>query len=132
LHRWASGCSPRKDKEDKVYQILIKRHLRNQFDRLNVGDYEAVLRGVDDHVRHRFAGQHPLGGDRHSKEALRLWFQRLFRLYRNLDFEVHRSDGTAHRKLTPSGSIVNSIIRVVRRAELPALVFADDRGREGA
>ena len=71
-----------------MYQILIKRHLRNQFDRLNVGDYEAVLRGVDDHVRHRFAGQHPLGGERHSKEALRLWFQRLFRLYRNLDFEA--------------------------------------------
>ena len=52
-----------------MYQILIKRHLRNQFDRLNVGDYEAVLRGVDVHVRHRFAGQHPLGGDRRSKES---------------------------------------------------------------
>lgn len=38
-----------------MYQILIKRRLRNQFDRLNVGDYESVLRGVHDHVHHRFA-----------------------------------------------------------------------------
>jgi hypothetical protein len=48
-----------------------------------------VLPGIDDHVHHRFAGQHPLGGERQTKQALRLWFQRLFRLYRNLVFEVH-------------------------------------------
>jgi ketosteroid isomerase-like protein len=62
-----------------VYQILVKRHLRKQFDHLSGGDFESVLRGVDDHVHHRFAGEHPLGGDRHTKHALRLWFQRLFR-----------------------------------------------------
>ena len=54
------------------------------------GDYGTVLRGVDDNVHHRFAGQHPLGGERHSNQALRLWFQQLFRLYRSLIFQVHR------------------------------------------
>jgi hypothetical protein len=53
-----------------VYQFLVKRHLRKQFDRLSVGDYESVLRGVDDHVHHPFASQHPLAGsatpNRHS------------------------------------------------------------------
>jgi ketosteroid isomerase-like protein len=73
-----------------VYQLLVKRHLRKQFARLSTGDYESVLRGVDDSVHHRFAGQHPLGGERHTKQALRLWFQRLFRLYTSLVFEVHR------------------------------------------
>jgi ketosteroid isomerase-like protein len=73
-----------------VYQFLVKRHLRKQFDRLSVGDYESVLRGVDDDVHHRFAGQHPLGGERHTKQAIRVWFPRLFRLYRSLVFEVHR------------------------------------------
>jgi hypothetical protein len=63
-----------------VHQFLVERHLRKQFDRLRVGDYESVLRGVDDHVHHRFAGQHPLGGERHTQQAIRLWFQRLFRL----------------------------------------------------
>lgn len=58
-----------------MYQLLVKRHLRRQFDRLSAGDYESVLRGVDDHVHHRFAGEHALGGERHTKHALRLWFQ---------------------------------------------------------
>jgi hypothetical protein len=34
-----------------------------------VGDHESVLRGVDDHVHHRFAGQNPMGGERHTKQA---------------------------------------------------------------
>lgn len=69
-------------------QLMVKRHLRKQFDHLSVGDYESVLPGVDDRVHHRFAGEHPLGGDRHTKQALPLWFQRLFRLYTSLAFEV--------------------------------------------
>jgi ketosteroid isomerase-like protein len=73
-----------------VYQFLVKRHLRRQFDRVSVGDYESVFRGIDDHVHHRFAGQHPLGGERHTKQSIRVWFQRLFRLCRSLVFEVHR------------------------------------------
>lgn len=73
-----------------MYQLLVKRHLRKQFDRLSAGDYESVLRGVDENVHHRFAGEHPLGGERHTKHGLRLWFQRLFRLYNSLAFEVHR------------------------------------------
>jgi ketosteroid isomerase-like protein len=36
------------------------------------------------------SGQYPLGGERHTKQALRLWFQRLFRLYDSPVFEVHR------------------------------------------
>lgn len=78
-----------------MYQLLVKCHLRRQFERLSAGDYESVLRGVDEHVHHRFAGEHPLGGERHTKQALRSWFQRLFRLYTSLDFEVHRITLTA-------------------------------------
>jgi hypothetical protein len=29
-----------------VYQFLVKRHLRKQFDRLSVGDYESVLAAI--------------------------------------------------------------------------------------
>lgn len=38
-----------------MYQLLVKHHLRRQFDRPSAGDYEPVLRGVDDRVHHRFA-----------------------------------------------------------------------------
>jgi ketosteroid isomerase-like protein len=72
-----------------MYQGFIKRQLVKQFAHLSAGDYELVLRGVDDNVQHRPAGHHPLSGERHTEQALRLWFQRLFHLYRSLVFEVH-------------------------------------------
>jgi len=41
-------------------------------------------------VTHVFAGDHPLGGERHSRAAMERWFERLYRLYPKLEFEVHR------------------------------------------
>lgn len=29
-----------------MYQFLVKRHVRKQFDRLSVGDYESVLAAI--------------------------------------------------------------------------------------
>jgi ketosteroid isomerase-like protein len=63
-----------------MFQPFIARYVRIQFARLGEGDSEAVLRGVADNVHQRFAGDHPLGGERHDKQSLRLWFERLFRL----------------------------------------------------
>lgn len=40
-------------------------------------------------MHHRFAGEHPLGGERHSRDGVELWFGRLFRLYPELTFTVH-------------------------------------------
>ncbi|MDP9116949.1 MAG: nuclear transport factor 2 family protein [Actinomycetota bacterium] len=37
-----------------------------------------------------FAGTHALGGERHDREAVRAWFERLFLLYPELTFEVSR------------------------------------------
>ena len=41
-------------------------------------------------VHHVFAGDHALGGERHSIEAVRAWFERLFRLFPSLEFSIHR------------------------------------------
>ncbi len=41
-------------------------------------------------VEHTFSGEHALGGTRHSREALGRWFERLYRLFPGLDFEVKR------------------------------------------
>jgi ketosteroid isomerase-like protein len=59
------------------------------FMRLNKGDYEYALSGIGNTFEHRFAGEHCLGGKRTSIEALRHWFERLFRLFPNLQFEMH-------------------------------------------
>lgn len=52
-----------------MYQFLVKRHLRKQFDRVSVGDHESVLRGVDDQRPPPLRRPEPAGRGRHTKQA---------------------------------------------------------------
>jgi ketosteroid isomerase-like protein len=72
-----------------MYQMIVKKKITSVFERLDKGDYEYALSGIGTTIEHRFAGSHCLGGQRTSVGALRLWFQRLFRLFPNLRFEIH-------------------------------------------
>ena len=67
--------------------FIIERRVRANFDGLSRGDYTSALDGLADNVHHVFAGNHPLAGERHSRDAVRRWFERLFRLF-DLRFEV--------------------------------------------
>jgi ketosteroid isomerase-like protein len=60
-----------------VYHAIVKRIAKRNFERVNDHDYEAVLKSCASNINHRFGGHHPLGGERHDKEALRRWFDRL-------------------------------------------------------
>ena len=71
-----------------MYHWLVRRLVRRIFESLSRGDYESVLKGVSPSVLHTFSGTHALGGTRHSVEAMRRWFQRLYRLCPQLNFEV--------------------------------------------
>jgi ketosteroid isomerase-like protein len=73
-----------------VYHALVRRRTVEMFERLSRGDWEAIAANLDDDVRHVFAGDHPLGGERHSRDAASRWFQRLGRLYPGHALEVHR------------------------------------------
>ncbi|WP_047865469.1 nuclear transport factor 2 family protein [Rubrobacter aplysinae] len=64
--------------------------VRFSFDRLSAGDYETLLKACAPNVEHVFPGEHPLGGTRNTKEGLGRWFERLYRLFPGLDFEVQR------------------------------------------
>lgn len=57
-----------------------------------------------DDVHHVFAGESPLSGERHSRDAVRAWFERLFRLYEGLSFDVGR--------VTASGPPWNLVVGV--------------------
>ena len=74
-----------------MYRRLAARRVRHVFDRLSAGDYETALAALAPDVHHRFAGKHPLGGERHDAEAVRRWFERLFRLFPELRFTVTRT-----------------------------------------
>lgn len=71
-----------------MYQTIVKRLTRQMFDRVNHQRYEEVLAGCTPDIRHRFGGEHALGGSRQGPEALRHWFERLGRLVPSLRLDV--------------------------------------------
>jgi ketosteroid isomerase-like protein len=73
-----------------VYRALIRRRVLSVFACLTAGDHATVVGLLADDVHHVFAGVHALGGERHSREAMTLWFERLHRLCPNLRFDVGR------------------------------------------
>ena len=73
-----------------MYHALVRRRTAEMFQRLSRGDWDAMLAGLREDVHHVFPGDHPLGGERHTREAVARWFERLGRLFPGHDFEVHR------------------------------------------
>lgn len=71
-----------------MYHAIVKRIARKNFERVNAKDFEALLNDCAPDIRHRFGGDHALGGERHDREALRTWFGRLGRLGRHLKLTV--------------------------------------------
>lgn len=72
-----------------MYTFLIRKTVKQVFESLNQGDYESVLRGISPAITHTFSGTHALGGTRHSIEAMRRWFQRLYLLSPQLNFIIN-------------------------------------------
>ena len=63
-----------------LYSYIVKKRIRQTFDHVNYHRWDEVLKPVAPNVHHRFAGAHSLSGERHDKETLRRWFERLGRL----------------------------------------------------
>ena len=72
-----------------MYHAIVKRLARKSFQRVNEKDFAALLKDCVPNVYLRFGGQHALGGERHDREALRKWFDRLGRLGPGLTLTVH-------------------------------------------
>ena len=72
-----------------LYSYFVKKLIRQSFDHVNNHRWDALLKAGAPRVHHRFAGAHALGGERHDKEALRRWFERLGRVLPNLHIKVN-------------------------------------------
>jgi ketosteroid isomerase-like protein len=73
-----------------MYHAIVRRKARRLFASLSEGEWRATIDDIAPDVHHTFPGVHPLGGERHSRAAMERWFERLERLYPDLNFEVHR------------------------------------------
>jgi ketosteroid isomerase-like protein len=72
-----------------MYHAFVRRRIRMVFDGLSRGDYAIAVAGLAEDVHHVFAGDHAVGGERHSRDAVERWFERLFRLF-EVRFDVRR------------------------------------------
>ena len=71
-----------------LYSYFVKRFARQNFSDVQNHNYDKVIKNVVPHVMHHFAGDHALGGTRHDSEALHRWFERLGRVFPDLQFEI--------------------------------------------
>ena len=71
-----------------MYKAIARRKVRGLFAALSRGDWEAAMSDVAPDVHHVFPGDNAIGGERHSREAMELWFKRLYRLIPEIEFEV--------------------------------------------
>jgi ketosteroid isomerase-like protein len=71
-----------------MYHAVVRRRVLATFAALSRGNYEPALAGMAPRFEHIFAGSHPAGGTRHTPDAMRRWFERLFRLNHNLSFII--------------------------------------------
>ena len=71
-----------------IYGYIVKNEIRKTFDHVNNHRWDEAVKAVAPHVHHRVSGAHALGGERHDKEAMRRWFERLGRVLPNLHITV--------------------------------------------
>jgi ketosteroid isomerase-like protein len=73
-----------------MYHSIVRRRTEAMFARLSRGEWQAVSGALAENVWHVFPGQHPLGGERHTRAGVGRWLERLGRLFPGHDFRVHR------------------------------------------
>lgn len=71
-----------------MYHAIVRANVRKLFAALDRADIDYVVGGLASRFEHIFAGEHTLGGVRHTKPAIRRWFERLFRVLPELRFEI--------------------------------------------
>jgi ketosteroid isomerase-like protein len=71
-----------------MYRTIVARRIRRAWRHVDQHDDAYVLDQLAPTFTHRFAGDHALAGIRHHPEAVRAWYQRLYRLLPGIRFQV--------------------------------------------
>jgi ketosteroid isomerase-like protein len=71
-----------------MYRKIVESQVRKAWRHLAAGNYAYVLEQFAPRFEYSFAGDHALGGTRHTREAMTGWFGRLFELFPGIRFEV--------------------------------------------
>jgi ketosteroid isomerase-like protein len=72
-----------------IYSSIVKKRIRQSFDQVNSHSWDALMTSIAPDVDHRFGGAHAIGGERHDRDTLRCWFERLARVLPNLQLTIN-------------------------------------------
>src|SRR6478609_7735832 len=71
-----------------MFRAIVAHRVRTAWKHVNDRDYGYVLDQFAPGFEYSFAGEHALGGVRHTRPVMEAWFDRLFRLFPGISFEV--------------------------------------------
>lgn len=71
-----------------MYAWIVRAKVRKTFDRINDGDYLAMVDGLAHDFEYRFHGAHALGGRRTTRDAMIRWWERTLRLLPGARFDL--------------------------------------------
>lgn len=72
-----------------MYHSIVRNIIKKLFNELNKGNYEPVLNTLGKNFEHCFAGDHALSGRRTTMPVTRAWYERLYKIFPNLHFDLH-------------------------------------------
>jgi ketosteroid isomerase-like protein len=73
-----------------MYRRIVASKVRGVFDRISRGDTEAMVKTLAPEFTYYFYGDHALGGERHTAEAMRRWWARIRRIMPNGSFRAEK------------------------------------------
>ena len=71
-----------------LYATIVQRKIKRTFREINQGNVQPMLDTLADPFVYVVHGTHALGGRRTSKDAVRLWWEQVFRLLPGIRFDV--------------------------------------------
>ena len=71
-----------------IYGYVVRMKIRQTFDHVNNHRWDKAVEALAPNIHHRVSGAHALGGERHDKDSVRRWFERLGRVFPNLHISV--------------------------------------------
>lgn len=73
-----------------MYHTIVKRILANGYRQISRAEFEPLLKQFSPTIHFTFSGQHAMGGDFHSRETVRQWFERVHRFFPDLEIKAER------------------------------------------
>lgn len=75
-----------------IYDQIVRQTLTTAFDGLSHGNNHAVTDKFTPDVEHYFIGEHALSGKRKTYASAQRWYDRLYQLFPDIQFTIHKID----------------------------------------